>query len=69
MASEGRFNGFQRFSLGHKDLVYAVDYNFYGTRMVTASSDHCLRVWDRKEDGWTVLHAWTAHDAEVTDVS
>ncbi|KAI4732836.1 WD40 repeat-like protein [Aureobasidium sp. EXF-12298] len=53
---------------GHHDLVLAVDYNFYGTRMVTASSDHRLKVWDRKDDGWTVTDVWKAHDAEVTDV-
>lgn len=50
-------------------MVLAVDYNFYGTRMVTASSDHRLKVWDRKDDGWTVTDVWKAHDAEVTDVS
>ncbi|KAG9560978.1 WD40 repeat-like protein, partial [Aureobasidium melanogenum] len=61
-------NSFHHFSHGHHDLVLAVDYNFYGTRMVTASSDHRLKVWDRKDDGWTVTDVWKAHDAEVTDV-
>jgi len=59
---------FHRFHHGHQDLVLAVDYNFYGTRMVTASSDHTLKVWDRKDDGWTLVDTWKAHDAEVTDV-
>jgi WD40 repeat protein len=62
-------NSFHHFSHGHHDLVLAVDYNFYGTRMVTASSDHRLKVWDKKDDGWTVTDVWKAHDAEVTDVS
>lgn len=65
MATDGAF---QRFSHGHQDLVLAVDYNFYGTRMVTASSDHRLKVWDRKDEGWTVTDVWTGHDAEITDV-
>jgi len=65
MAAEGAFH---RFSHGHQDLVLAIDYNFYGTRMVTASSDHKLKVWDRKDDVWEVTDVWTAHDAEVTDV-
>ncbi|GAM82698.1 hypothetical protein ANO11243_006810 [Dothideomycetidae sp. 11243] len=68
-ASAGQ--AFHRFSHGHQDLVLAVDYNFYGTRMVTASSDHKLKVWDRQEsssDSWIVTDVWTAHDAEVTDV-
>lgn len=60
---------FRRFDHGHQDLVLAVDYNFYGTRMVTASSDHRLKVWDRKDDSWTLTDVWRAHDAEVTDVS
>lgn len=66
MAAE---TSFVRFNHGHQDLVLAVDYNFYGNRMVTASSDHRLKVWDRKEDGWTVTDSWKAHDAEVTGVS
>ena len=65
MAADGAF---QRISHGHQDLVLAVDYNFYGTRMVTASSDHQLKVWDRKDEGWSVVDVWTAHDAEITDV-
>jgi len=65
MTTDGSFH---RFSHGHQDLVLAVDYNFYGNRMVTASSDHKLKVWDRKDDGWTVTDVWTAHDAEITEV-
>lgn len=66
MAAE---RGFQTFSHGHQDLVLAVDFNFYGTRMVTASSDHRLKVWDRKDDTWSLVDTWRAHDAEIVDVS
>ena len=63
-------SGFHRFSHGHNDLVLAISYNFYGTRMATASSDHRVKVWDRNDttSQWTVTDVWTAHDAEVTDV-
>lgn len=63
-------NGFQRFSHGHQDLLLAVSYNFYGTRMASASADHKVKVWDRndKSGQWVVIDVWTAHDAEVTDV-
>lgn len=63
-------NGFHRYSHGHQDLVLAISYNFYGTRMATASSDHRVKVWDRNEktNQWNVTDVWTAHDAEVTDV-
>ncbi|KAF2098465.1 WD40 repeat-like protein [Rhizodiscina lignyota] len=59
---------FQTFDHGHSDLVLAVDFDFYGTRMVTASSDQRLRVWDRKEQEWVITDAWRAHDAEIVDV-
>ncbi|KAF2455057.1 nuclear pore protein [Lineolata rhizophorae] len=65
--------GFQTFSHGHQDLVLAVDFNFYGTRMVTASSDQRLKVWDRNTkkgatEQWTLVDSWRAHDAEIVDV-
>lgn len=61
---------FHRFSHGHQDLLLAVSYNFYGTRMATASADHKVKVWDRndKSGQWSVIDVWTAHDAEVVDV-
>lgn len=63
-------NGFHRFSHGHQDLLLSVSYNFYGTRMASASADHKVKVWDRNEKTgqWVVTDVWTAHDAEVTDV-
>lgn len=66
MAAE---RNFQTFSHGHQDLVLAVDFNYFGTRMVTASSDHRLKVWDKKEESWTLVESWKAHDAEIVDVS
>jgi nucleoporin SEH1 len=66
MASD---RNFQTFSHGHQDLVLAVDFNYFGTRMVTASSDHRLKVWDKKDDSWSLVESWKAHDAEIVDVS
>ncbi|KAK5014242.1 hypothetical protein LTR60_003456, partial [Cryomyces antarcticus] len=73
MANEAGFQSsapaFSAFKHGHSDLVLSVDYNLYGKRMVTGSSDHCIKVWEMKGDGtWSVLDAWKAHDAEVVDV-
>lgn len=59
----------QTFSHGHQDLVLAVDFNYFGTRMVSASSDQRLKVYDKKDDGWTLVESWRAHDAEIVDVS
>jgi nucleoporin SEH1 len=66
MAAE---RSFQSFSHGHQDLVLAVDFNYFGNRMVTASSDHRLKVWDKKDESWTLVESWKAHDAEIVDVS
>ncbi|KAF1983319.1 WD40 repeat-like protein [Aulographum hederae CBS 113979] len=63
-----KMNSFQTFDHGHEDLVLAVDFNMYGTRMATASSDHTIKVWDKKNDEWFVTDQWRAHDAEVVDV-
>ncbi|KAF2636847.1 WD40 repeat-like protein [Massarina eburnea CBS 473.64] len=65
MASE---RNFQSFGHGHQDLVLAVDFNYFGTRMVTASSDHRLKVWDKKDESWSLVESWKAHDAEIVDV-
>jgi nucleoporin SEH1 len=59
---------FQAFGHGHHDLVLAVDFNFYGNRMVTAGSDQKLKVWDRNGDEWQIVDSWKAHNAEITDV-
>ncbi|KAI9839218.1 MAG: hypothetical protein M1819_003211 [Sarea resinae] len=61
-------NGFHTFENGHQDLVLAVDYNLDGTRLVTASSDHRLKVRDVQGDEWKLVDTWRAHDAEVIDV-
>ncbi|TKA31319.1 hypothetical protein B0A50_02164 [Salinomyces thailandicus] len=70
MAQQNAGGGFHRYSHGHRDIVLAQDFNLYGTRMATASSDHRVKVWDRNEKTgqWHVTDVWTAHDAEVTDV-
>ncbi|KAK5133808.1 hypothetical protein LTR08_007238 [Meristemomyces frigidus] len=62
--------GFQRHSQGHRDIILATAYNFYGTRSATVSSDHRVKVQDRNAatGQWSVTDCWTAHDAEVTDV-
>ncbi|KAF2035126.1 WD40 repeat-like protein [Setomelanomma holmii] len=65
MAAE---RGVQTFAHGHQDLVLAIDFNYFGTRMVTASSDHRLKVWDKKDESWTLVESWKAHDAEIVDV-
>ncbi|KAI9865111.1 MAG: epoxide hydrolase, soluble (sEH) [Trichoglossum hirsutum] len=55
---------------GHEDLVREVDFNLYGTRLATASSDQRIKVYNKeKESGkWKLCDTWRAHDAEVNCV-
>ncbi|KAF2395702.1 WD40 repeat-like protein [Trichodelitschia bisporula] len=68
LAAMAADRGFVTWDHGHSDLVLAVDFNYYGSRMVTASSDQRLKVWDRKDDVWNIVDSWRAHDAEIVDV-
>lgn len=61
-------HGFHPLSHADKEVVLAADFNRYGTRLVTASADHKLRVFDDVEGNWTLIEEWRAHNAEVTDV-
>lgn len=62
-------SGFADFDTGHRDLVTVTKFNFYGNRILTASSDHRMKVWDRKDGDWQLTDTWRAHDAEIRDVS
>lgn len=61
---------FHRYSHGHQDLVLSLAYNYYGTRLATASSDHRVKIWDLQPSTaeWSVTEVFRAHDAEVTEV-
>lgn len=56
------------FGAGHRDLITVTKFNFYGNRIVTASSDHRMKVWDLKDEKWRLTDTWRAHDAEILDV-
>ncbi|OJJ46751.1 hypothetical protein ASPZODRAFT_16503 [Penicilliopsis zonata CBS 506.65] len=60
-------SGFVDFDAGHRDLVTVTKFNFYGNRIVTASSDHRMKVWDQKDGSWQLTDTWRAHDAEIRD--
>ncbi|CAI7615743.1 unnamed protein product [Penicillium glandicola] len=61
--------GFADFDAGHRDLVTVTRFNFYGNRIVTASSDHRMKVWDLKDGKWQLIDTWRAHDAEIRDAT
>ncbi|KAJ1550099.1 epoxide hydrolase, soluble (sEH), partial [Nowakowskiella sp. JEL0078] len=58
---------------GHKDLIHDIQYNFFGNRACTVSSDQVIKVWntstgqnDRQK--WELIDSWKAHDASVLKV-
>ena len=58
------------FNAGHQDLVTNISYNLFGSRMVTASSDHRMKAWDlnKRSKKFDLVDTWKAHDAEVFEV-
>ncbi|KAE8146208.1 nuclear pore protein [Aspergillus avenaceus] len=62
-------SGFADFDAGHRDLITVTKFNFYGNRIVTASSDHRMKVWDQKDGEWQLTDTWRAHDAEIRDAT
>ncbi|EXJ93904.1 hypothetical protein A1O1_02297 [Capronia coronata CBS 617.96] len=57
------------FDPGHSDRVTVVHANFNGTRILTASIDHRIKVWDRnvKTGERTLVDTFTAHDSDIRD--
>ena len=61
----------QPFDPGHNDRVTVIHTNFNGTKILTGSIDHRIKVWERdpKTGEKTLLDTFTAHDADIKDVS
>ncbi|XP_026474925.1 nucleoporin SEH1-like isoform X3 [Ctenocephalides felis] len=54
----------------HKDVIHDIDYDFYGQRMATCSSDQFVKVWDLDEQrDWIVTASWKAHCGSVWKVT
>ena len=63
-------HGFKELDQGTSELVLAAHFNTYGTRLVTGSADHRIRVFDKGEnESWTQVDVWRGHNGEVLDVS
>ena len=60
----------EQFEPGHDDRVVVLHTNFDGSRMLTASIDHRVKVWGRDENTGerTLVDTFTAHDGDVRDV-
>ena len=60
----------EEFDPGHADRVTVLHINFTSTRILTASADHRIKVWERDPESGqqTLTDTWTAHDADIRDV-
>lgn len=60
------------FPHNHLDIINAMHYNADGSRLVTASSDHRIKVFAKVMVGddqeWRLVDTWRGHDAEVMEV-
>ncbi|KAI9139772.1 WD40-repeat-containing domain protein [Paraphysoderma sedebokerense] len=59
------------FATKHEDLIHDISYDYYGKRIVTASSDQKLKVWDFNDDSgnWELNDSWKAHEGSILKVS
>jgi WD40 repeat protein len=60
----------EEFEPGHADRVTVLHINFTSTRILTASADHRIKVWERESETGeqSLTDTWTAHDADIRDV-
>ena len=60
----------EQFDPNHEDRVTVLHTNFDGSRILTASIDHRVKVWDRDPvtGEKTLVETFTAHDADIRDV-
>lgn len=43
----------------HADSIHHVEFDFYGQRIATVSSDKTVCIWDKSEDGsWRKTASW-----------
>ncbi|PVU89492.1 hypothetical protein BB559_005082 [Furculomyces boomerangus] len=58
------------FRIEHNDLIHDIEYNYYGNRMATCSSDKRIKVydWDEETDSWLLNDFWRAHDSSVLSI-
>lgn len=64
-------DGIDQFEPAHEDRVTVLSANFDGSRILTASTDHRIKVWSRDSDSGErkLIETFTAHDADIRDVS
>ncbi|MCJ1478234.1 epoxide hydrolase, soluble (sEH) [Lambiella insularis] len=60
--------GFQSLAHNSNDVVLAAHFNDHGTRLVTGSADHRIRVFDSKQGNWKLTDLWRGHNGAILDI-
>lgn len=53
------------FPTKHDEVIHALCFDFYGTRVATCSSDHKIKVWELENKHWRLTAEWKAHKGSV----
>lgn len=67
--STNQMGHLEEFEAGHEDRVTVLHVNYDGSRILTASIDHRVKVWnvDKKTGERVLVDTFTAHDADIRD--
>lgn len=52
----------------HNYYVHDVQYDYYGQRLATCSSDQKIKVWDLENGTWTSKYEWKAQNGSIWKV-
>ena len=56
---------FEVLSSPHGDLIHDIQYNYYGNKLATCSSDQSIKVWEIQGGQWKQTAEWKSHDGSV----
>ncbi|OMJ21008.1 Nucleoporin SEH1 [Smittium culicis] len=61
----------KQLGIDHQDLIHDIEYNYYGTRIATCSSDKKIKVydWNSETNSWELNDQWRAHNSAVVCIS
>uniref|UniRef100_A0A6A7GD02 Nuclear pore complex component n=1 Tax=Hirondellea gigas TaxID=1518452 RepID=A0A6A7GD02_9CRUS len=60
----------ESFKCGHEDAIRDVEYDYYGKRVATCSSDHQIKIYEKDENGsWIKVQEIKHHSASVQRVA
>ncbi|RKF77319.1 Nucleoporin SEH1 [Golovinomyces cichoracearum] len=68
-ATRGDPSAFRLLQHGHRDMVSATAFNWYGNRFGTGSVDGTIKIHNKHKDGsWSICDTWSAHSSEIHQI-